>query len=61
MSVPIKVVVKLVMKGKTVSRKQIEKSRVPFVIERWKKIYALHNHDYEIFIQIQSKMNDKKF
>jgi len=50
------VLLRLHIKGKSKAKRTIESCRVQEWIDKWKKIYALHNHDYEIFIQIPSKM-----
>lgn len=50
------VLLRLHIKGKAKAKRTIESCRVQEWIAKWKKIYALHNHDYEIFVQIPSKM-----
>jgi len=49
-------VLRLHIKGKCKTKRTIEVCRIQEWIEKWKKIYALQNHDYEIFVQIPSKM-----
>lgn len=55
-----KATIKLYVNRKFVTqRKAHSKNTIKKIIERWKKMYALDKHHYDIYIQLPSKMNDK--
>jgi hypothetical protein len=40
-------------------RKVGAKTTMKEIIDRWKRMYALHKYDYKIYITLTSKMNEK--
>lgn len=52
--------IKLYVNRKFVTQRKVNsKLNMKEIIERWKKMYALEKHNYDIYIHFPSKMNDK--